>query len=46
MGKFKHNDVECEAKIIYSNRDTYEGEIRKGKMHGIGKYTYANGIIY
>ena len=29
----------------FDNGDVYEGEVVNGKMHGKGKYTYANGII-
>ena len=33
-------------RIEYSNGDVYEGEVRNGKAHGLGKVTYARGDIY
>lgn len=30
----------------YPNQDKYDGEWKKGKKNGFGKYFYNNGTIY
>jgi hypothetical protein len=36
--------IKC--RIIYSNEDAYEGEVRSGKKEGKGKYMFSNGAVY
>ena len=43
--KLKQDNVyHCENN--WKNNDIYEGELKNGKRHGKGKYTYKDGDIY
>lgn len=38
--------MDGEGILIAPNGNKYEGSIKQGKMHGLGKHTYADGDTY
>lgn len=46
MGTVDENDKPLVGKMIFNNGNIYDGEWKKGLMHGKGRMTFNNGSVY